>query len=411
MRGRLALLRWLVLCTAAALVGTGCSNARQVRYESVDLERATGEIASEELLDVGIMLFDPGLPEGEIDEKTLIFPDVRRAEARYMPYHLRSTLETSGLWGSVWVLPDRSASVDLLVWGRIDQSNGLELKLQAAAWDATGREWLNKTYRTRVPEKAYSKYRDPGQDPYQNVYNQFANDLLALRRSLGAKDLQRIRETAELRFAADLAPSAYGDLVTKDDKGRYQLQRLPATDDPMMTRLRAVREREYSLIDTLNEYYAALYFDIGKPYEDWRKISRRETLKYEDLRRSAMWRYLLGAAAILAAVGYEGQQGSGANSGVTLAGIYGGIEAIKAGARKTAAAGDVREGIKEQGKSLEAEAEPLLVEIEGQTKRLTGTAEEKFREWRRLLREIYEKESGLPALAPAAAPAPAPAPG
>jgi hypothetical protein len=45
---------------------------------------------------------------------------------------------------------------------------------------------------------------------------------------------------------------------------------------------------------------------------------------------------------------------------------------------------------------MEAEAEPLIVEVEGQTRRLTGTAEEKFREWRQLLKEIYEKETGLP---------------
>ena len=397
--------RLAILCLAALLFGSACSNARQVRYESIALERATGEIAPEELLDVGVLIFDPGLPEGEIKENSLIFPDVRRAEARYMPYHLRTTLETSGQWGSVWVLPDRSASVDLLVWGRIDQSNGLDVVLQAGAWDATGREWLNKTYRTRVPEKAYSTYRDPGQDPYQNVYNQFANDLLAVRREVSARDLARIRETSELRFAADLAPAAFGDAVRQDKDGRYVVQRLPAADDPMLARLRAVREREYSLVDTLNEYYAALYFDIGKPYEDWRKVSRRETIKYQDLRRSAMWRYLLGAAAILAAVGYESAQGSGANTGVTMSGVFAGIEGIRSGARKTAASAEVREGLKEQGKSLEAEAEPLLVEIEGQTKRLTGTAEEKFREWRRLLREIYEKETGLPADAPAPVPA------
>jgi hypothetical protein len=36
-----------------------------------------------------------------------------------------------------------------------------------------------------------------------------------------------------------------------------------------------------------------------------------------------------------------------------------------------------------------------LIEVEGQTRRLTGTAEEKYREWRRLLREIYSRETGM----------------
>mgnify|MGYP001290636796 CR=1 FL=1 len=54
---------------------------------------------------------------------------------------------------------------------------------------------------------------------------------------------------------------------------------------------------------------------------------------------------------------------------------------------------------------LAHEAEPLVVEVEGQTLRLTGSAEERYKEWRQLLRQIYEKETGLPP--PAAAPAPA----
>jgi len=36
----------------------------------------------------------------------------------------------------------------------------------------------------------------------------------------------------------------------------------------------------------------------------------------------------------------------------------------------------------------------VVVELEGQTRRLTGSAEEQFREWRRLLREIYSREIG-----------------
>ena len=54
-----------------------------------------------------------------------------------------------------------------------------------------------------------------------------------------------------------------------------------------------------------------------------------------------------------------------------------------------------RDSLKELGESFDSEAEPLLIEIEGQTRRLTGTAEEKYREWRRLLREIYSRETGL----------------
>lgn len=386
-----------------ALVLAGCSSARNVKYETVDLARNDREIPAAELLDVGIVLFDPGIDEDEESDKSLVFPEVRRAESRYMPYHLKTTLEASGHWGAVWVLPEKSDSVDVLVWGRIDKSDGLEVELRVGAWDATGREWLNRTYQARVPEKAYSKYRDQGQDPYQVIYNQIANDLLEARGELAARDLQAIHEVAELRFAAGLAPAAFDGYLARDRKGQWSVQRLPAADDPMLARMRAVREREYAVVDTINEYYAGLYFDLGKPYEDWRKVSREETLKYQDLKRSAMLRYLLGGAAILGAVMYEGAGGD--NSAITMVGVMGGIEGIKSGLGKSAEASIAREGLAEQGRSLESEAEPLLVEVEGQTRRLTGTAEEKFKEWRQLLKEIYEKETGLPPPPAVAAPA------
>jgi hypothetical protein len=345
------------------------------------------------LLDVGILIFDPGLGEDGDDETDFVFPDVRRAESRYMPYHLKSTLESTGHWGSVWVLPEKSEAVDLLIWGRVDHSDGLEVKVRIGAWDATGKEWLNKKYETRVPEKAYSRYRDLSQDPYQNLYNSIANDLLHVREKLSARELETIRNVAELRFAADIVPVAFGDHLEKDRKGIYSIRRLPADDDPMLMRMRAVREREYMLVDTLNEYYASLYYDLSGPYEDWRKMSREETIQFEELRRSARMRQLLGLAAILGAVAYEAN--GGGNSAITSTAIFGGIEGIKSGFGKAAEADLHRESLKELGSSFDAEAEPLVVEIEGQTRRLTGTAAEKYQEWRRLLHEIYAAETGF----------------
>jgi hypothetical protein len=40
--------------------------------------------------------------------------------------------------------------------------------------------------------------------------------------------------------------------------------------------------------------------------------------------------------------------------------------------------------------------EPLLVDVEGQTLRLEGSAETQYAEWRRLLSEIFVTETGLP---------------
>ena len=369
-----------------------CAPSRNVKYDTVDAVQAHTEIPESALLDVGIMIFDPGVDEGQESGDDFIFPDVRRAEARYMPFHLKKTLEETGLWGSVWVLPERSEAVDLLIWGRVDHSDGLQVKLRIGAWDATGKEWINRTYKTRIPEKAYSRYRDLTQDPYQNVYNEIANDLLAVRERFSEKQLVTIRSVAELRFAADLVPAAFNDHLEEDD-GRFRILRLPAADDPMLTRMREVREREYTFVDTLNEYYAGLYYELSPPYENWRKMSREETINYQELKRSARMRQLLGLAAILGAVAYEAN--GGGNSAITNTAIVGGFEGIRSGFAKSTEANLHGESIKELGSSFDSEAEPLIVEVEGQTRRLTGTVEEKYREWRRLLREIYSEETGF----------------
>lgn len=379
---------WLLLVA----VISGCAASRTVQYDQVEIVRAETDVPVVELLDVGIMLFDPGVPDDVTEPDGFTFPAVRRAEARFMPYHLKSTLEDSGYWGSIWVVPERSDAVDLLVGGRIDRSDGLNVEVRIAAWDATGREWMNKTYKAKVAQRSYSNYRDRSQDPYQAMYNEIANDLLALRQGMDDKELIRVRQVAELRFGADLVPAAFSDYL-EEKKGRYAVKRLPAEDDPMLQRMRAVREREYMLVDTLNEYYAGLYYELSKPYEDWRRMSREETLTYQELKRSARMRQLMGLAAILGAVAYEAN--GGGSSAITTTAIVGGMEVFKSGMGKSTEANLHRDSLKELGESFDSEAEPLLIEIEGQTRRLTGTAEEKYREWRRLLREIYSRETGL----------------
>jgi hypothetical protein len=68
-------------------------NYLTIQYEKISLERAQIEIPEEELLDIGILLFDPNIPD---EDNELIFPEIRKAEARYIPYHLKKTLQDTG---------------------------------------------------------------------------------------------------------------------------------------------------------------------------------------------------------------------------------------------------------------------------------------------------------------------------
>ena len=378
------------LLTLLLLVTVSCTSSKTIQYENVPIQRAQIELTEEQLLDVGILIFDPNLPE---EDQEFIFPEIRKAEARYIPYHLKATLEDTGFWGGVWVLPEKSEAMDLIVGGRIEVSNGLKVAVRIGVWDITGREWMNKVYETTVSRSAYSQQRDYSQDPYQSFYNKIANDLLNIRNSLSSPELRRISEIGDLRFAAELVPGVYSDYLMQDEKDVFSAKRLPSENDEMMGRIQNVKEREFVLVDTLNEYYAKLYQDISVPYENWRKLSREEMLTYEDLKRSALKRQLLGAAAILGAIAYEGN--SQTSSYAKQAALYGGIEVIKSGFGMSAEAKVHKESLKELGTSFDTQAKPLIIEIEGQTLRLTGTAQEKFLEWRKLLKQIYTEETGF----------------
>ena len=81
------------------------------------------------------------------------------------------------------------------------------------------------------------------------------------------------------------------------------------------------------------------------------------------------------------------------------------IAAVLSGIKKYADARVHADALKELTQSFQAEVAPQVVEVEGHTLRLTGTAEDQYREWRKLLKQLYLEETGS-----AAAPPPAPAP-
>ena len=379
---------------------SACSIAKVEKeyIESIDLNVAAADLPEERLIDIGIIEFEPGVEEdGKNDD--FVYPDIRRAEARYMPYHLKSTLERSGYWGAVRVLPSTEVHTDLYVRGEIQNSDGESVAVRLIASDASGHEWLDRSYTTRTGRNSYSDRRDRTNDPYQNIYNEFSNDLSVYLTSLTDKQIAQIRTLSELRFMADLAPRVFDEYLETDKKGRQSIQRLPADEDPMANRLRRIRERDQLFIDTLNEHYANFYYGIAIPYEGWRKAAREEILNYKELRRSALIRQIAGvvvvAGALSANTSRENNAGGRAERAIQNMAIYSGLEAIKGGFGLRAEANLHKESISELADSFSSEATPMVVNVRGQTRRLTGTAEAQYEQWRKLLHEIYEAETGF----------------
>jgi hypothetical protein len=172
-------IRLLLLIAVGAFMSTGCTVSEVIHAETTELETASLQISESMLLDVGIMNFEPGVPKKNDIEKSQIYPEVRNAEARYLPYHLKTTLQGTGFWGAVRVIPSEYVFTDVMVSGFIENSDGEFVTVTMKARDALGNDWFERSYSMQTGITSYAEYRDRSQDPYQKVFNDFANDLRA----------------------------------------------------------------------------------------------------------------------------------------------------------------------------------------------------------------------------------------
>ncbi len=387
--GLLALLLLLGGCATSA----GQKNVQ----ENEVLQKLNQEIAEDQLLDVWIELFDPGvLPEGKEDARGLSM-DIRNAEARYIPYHLREVMEKTGYWGAVRVMPENTAGAEIRVQGKILSSTGEKLELEINAVDATDREWFRKVYRGRAEAEDYNSIVPPA-DSFDALYHAIANDLVEFRNSLTDKQRINIRQIAEMRFAENLVPDAFSGYLATDEKGRISLLKLPSADDPAFQRARLVRERDFLYVDTLNGHFENFYREMTSPYLEWRKARSIEAASLRETKRKANTQKALGVAAILGAIAIEALGGGDTRASTgTMRDVMvlGGIYSIKKGMDTNAQSSIYQGAIEELGQSFSSEARPMVVEVDGEARELRGTVEAQYEQWRGLMRKIYMSETGL----------------
>lgn len=391
-----------ILVVCLGLLG-GCTTSEVRLAHAVPLVAATESIPEAQLLDIGVVQFDPGVPEGEVDREVAeelirqgTFIQIRRAEARYMAVSLRDTLQKSGNWGAVWVTPQESMSADVNVTAQILKSDGDVVALAVKAVDASGRVWIDDEYSMSTAVGAYNRQRYPDLDPYQDVYNSIANDLDAARERLSGDEVTEIREIAQLRFASELSPEAFADYVELDRRGQYELRRLPAADDPQFNRIQRVRDRDHAFIETLNEHYADFYYGARDDYDGWREYAREESIAVKELQRSSRWRTGMGIATIVASVLYgANSDGQFSDRIVRDTLMYMGMDLIKTARVRREEKRLHAEALEELSTSFDDQVKPMVVELEGTERRLTGTAEVQYEEWRELLRQLYQAETGF----------------
>jgi hypothetical protein len=124
---------------------------------------------------------------------------------------------------------------------------------------------------------------------------------------------------------------------------------------------------------------------------------------------------VLGAAAVLASIFVPGQCASGdyncrrIESAARTAGAIGGTAAVLSGLKKYSDAKVHAQALKELSETFQSEVQPQVVDVEGRTLRLTGTADEQYKEWRELLHQLSMEETGGAAAPPETASGTSPA--
>ncbi len=206
--------RTSLLLIAACFAIQACAVNEVITAEETELIVAETVTDEALLLDIGIVEFAGGLPADNDPEETGVYEEIRTAEVRYMPYHLKTTLQGTGHWGAVRVIPSPDAFTDIVINGEIEQSDGEFITLNVSVGDSRGQHWYSKAYSTQTGISSYSENRDRREDPYQKVFNDISNDLQRYVEQLSADTVHKIRQVTELKFFADMSPKNFGEHLT-----------------------------------------------------------------------------------------------------------------------------------------------------------------------------------------------------
>lgn len=381
----------LVVVFILTLVLSGCATTSVKKTAPSPLVTNNATLPEEMALDVGIGVFDAGLDLVDEDDFA-VFPDVRVAEARYFPNMLMQTMQRSGYWGAVRVMPEDLLNTDILVKSIILVSTGESLKLRVNVSDASGRDWYTRDYENVASKFSYSR-TSRIKEPFQDVYNHITNDIAAYRANFSEREITNLRTISRLKFAQEFSPEAFGGHLQKDKKGHLQVVRLPAESDPMLTRIEKIRERDYLFVDTLQDYYNAFESDMEVPYNEWRSQSYDEIVAYNELRAAATRHKIAGAAAILGGI-VAASSGSRSTRVGGQVGIYAGAELFKDGVGKKAESQMHLEAMDELGDSLSIDLSESVIELDDSTYTLQGDVSTQYLQWKEILRELYVAETG-----------------
>jgi len=369
-------------------------------------------------LDVVIPIFDPGITQ-ENEEK--IWPELRRAEATSFAWMLKAALEKTESFGAVRVTPNRNATAEIYVIGKIVESTGEDVEITLMVSDISGRDLIKgsriggfgfasqfvgdslsaKSFSHTVEEKYLNNIRNKEKNGYAPLFEEAANYIEELVIKVPADRGEELKTIADIRFATSLSNDAFAENL--DASGdEVKLIKMPSAADPTFQKVRTLRVRDQMFVDTLQNEYGNFNDKLANTHRVWQEQVLKESEARSEARKKAVGQAigavaLIGLAVLSAQASANSSQNydaSGATlgaAGAVVAGVAG-IEMIKNTFHTMDEAGVHTDLIEELGDSIDVEVAPQVVEFEKSQEKLVGDASQQFKQWREFLKRIYELE-------------------
>ena len=330
--------------------------------EKVELLRAAPSEDNSQALNLSISVFE-GESLGALTAR--LMKPVAFAESRYIPYLLKQTLEESGFWGAVRVVPQADPTAELSLEGRVLSSDGFHLEVHLLCRDSLGRIWLDEVYQDQADGADYPDKIVATKDPFQDLYIRMANDLALSLQNQSADIRSSLIDAALLRYAQALSPETFSRYINYDQKEQWSVLGLPARDDPMYKRVLRIRESEYEFIDSVDEQYQIVFNRMKIPYAYWRKNS----FEFEDYNRRLAEK-----------------------SGQKRPRVDTRYDSVLKVYRQFQDRRNNEDELRQMVQSFDAELSPLMTRVEGQLIQLVGSLEGQYESWRNLLKQLYRLE-------------------
>jgi outer membrane murein-binding lipoprotein Lpp len=344
-------------------------------------------------LNVAVPVFDPGIPAdySEVEDQQ-IWPQLRRAEATRFAVLTKQSLQKTGVFGNVSVVPTPATSADLFVLGRIDESNSQDVKINIELVDISGRRWGEKAFEHRVSEGFFRDKQNNDNDSYSPIFSQIGDYVYQQLLKKAESDKQALQQITDLRFAQSLSPSYFSNHLSTDTKGFMTVNSLPGEGDPMMLRIEPLQIQEQLFIDRLQTQYDGFNRKTDESYHLWQKETLPAMVAASAADSASLFKGFLGGAAILVAAINADDDLSTTSKIATGAAAIGGIYLIKEAFGSSAEAKIHRASIDQLGETIDIQMDDQVLTLKDKTIELSGTAEQQYEQYKAHLKRIYQLE-------------------